>query len=232
MTRLMESENPDRRRDRRMGLLIVGVAFVAALSISWWARGVSTPGNADRPSPPTADGVVGFPHKVEAVGTLEAARSLTKRVELRGIAALAVKSDGTVDVSAPGSRIRYVFSSPRGEGPQPVRPPGTLPNRAYCGRQNIHVKKDGMVADPDQSTAPCPAERGDGLPAPRCSPKEVWQVAIRRGAPADRLASIDYFRASAGPAWRFEIPGTPHSFTLYGDCVRELYGFEATGSVP
>jgi hypothetical protein len=228
----MESENPARRRDRMMGLLIVGVAFLAALCVSWWARGIASPESAHPPGPPTADGVAGFPHKVDAVGTLEAARSLTKRLELRGIAATGVRSDGTVDVSRPGSRIRYVFSSGRGEGPQPVRPPGTLPKRASCGRQNIHVKTEGMVADPDQASAPCPVERGDPLPSPRCGPKEVWQVALRRGAPASHLASVDYFRAAGGPAWRFEIPGTPHTLVLYGDCERELSGSEASGSVP
>jgi hypothetical protein len=231
MTRLMESESPARRRDRMMGLLIVGVAFLAALCVSWWARGVASPGDAP-PGPPTADGVVGFPHRVEAVATLEAARSLTKRTDLRGIAVLGVHSDGTIDLSSPGSRIRYVFSSGRGEGPQPPRPPGTLPKRAYCGRQNIHIHGLGMVADPDQASAPCAAERGDALPFPRCGPREVWKVAVQRGAPADHLASIEYFRAAGGPAWRFEIPGTPHKFVLYGDCVRELSGAEAVGSVP
>ena len=228
----MESESPARRRDRMMGLLVVGVAFLAALSVSWWARGIASPGDASPPAPPTADGVVGFPHRVEAVPTLEAARMHTKRADLRGIAITGVHSDGTINLSSPGSRIRYVFSSGKGEGPQPTRPPGTLPKRAYCGRQNVHVKDVGMVADPDQAAAPCPVERGDALPSPRCGPKEMWQVAIRRGAPADRLASVEYFRASGGPAWRFEMPGTPHSFVLYGDCVRELSGPEAAGSVP
>jgi hypothetical protein len=141
-----------------------------------------------------------------------------------------VKSDGTVDVSAPGHRVRFVFTSARGEGPQPPRPPGTLPNRGYCGKQTVQLRSDGLSADPDLPTTQCSTERADPLPVPRCSMKEVWQVAIHRGAAADRLATIDYFRANAGPAWRFQIPGGV-SFVLYGDCERELLGTEAIGTV-
>jgi hypothetical protein len=228
----MDSENPDRRADRVRGLLIVAVAFLAALSVSWWARGVASPEAGDPPGPATADGVVGFQHKVDAIGSLEAARTHTKRAELRGISVTGVESDGTVDLAKPGARIRYVFTSQRGEGPQPSHPPGTLPKRAFCGRQNVHVRAEGMVADPDQPSAPCPAERGDPLPAPRCGPKQVWEVARAHGAPSDHLATIEYFRAVGGPAWSFDIPGTPHHLVLYGDCERVLSGVEASGSVP
>jgi hypothetical protein len=86
------------------------------------------------------------------------------------------------------------------------------------------------VADPDQPGAPCNVQH-DPLPTPRCGPKEVWQAAIHRGVPADRLANIEYYRASAGPAWRFDVPGGAH-FALYGDCDRELAGTEAVGSIP
>jgi hypothetical protein len=89
-----------------------------------------------------------------------------------------------------------------------------------------------MFADPDQSTAPCPPANGDALPTPRCGPKELWQAAQKRGAPDKQLATIEYLRTPAGPAWRFDMPGTPVHFVLYGDCGRELLGAEATGSVP
>jgi hypothetical protein len=214
-----------------MGLIIVGAAFLAGLSVSWWARSIATPQYSEAPGPPSADGVVGFPAKVDAVATLDAAHARTKRTELRAIAVSGARSDGTVDVSVAGRRVRYVFTSPRGEGPQPPRPPGTLPMRSYCGKQNVHVRTEGMVADPDQPTAAC-LSFGDPLPLPRCGPREVWQTAIHRGVPADQLANLQYFRATAGPAWRFEIPGTPHHFVLYGDCERELVGAEAAGSVP
>jgi len=224
-------EGDTSHRDRRTGLLIVAVAFVASLSLSWWARNVASPESPD-PLPPTTDGLVGFPGKVDVVASLDGASEVSVRTDLRGIAAWGVASDGTVDTKLPGARIRYAFTSPRGEGPQPERPPGTLPRRTFCGKQTVQVKELGLVADPDVASYPCSGLRGDKLPAPRCGPKEVWEYAIRHGAPADHRANIEYYRASAGPAWRFEIPGTKHSFSLYGDCMRELTSSEASGAIP
>src|SRR5215471_12205243 len=90
------------RRDRVWGLMIVGAAFLAALCVSWWARGVASPSEIEQPAPPTTEGVVGFPNRVDAVATLDQARSLTKRVDLRGMTASGVRSDGTVDVTGHG----------------------------------------------------------------------------------------------------------------------------------
>jgi hypothetical protein len=222
--------SPARLRDRNMGLLIVGAAFVASLGVSFWARTKATSG-AEAPAPPTTSGVIGYPTKVDPVGSLELARSLSVRPQLRGMTITGARSDGTVDVSKPGTGVRYTFTSGRGEGPQPPRPPGTLPKRQHCGRQVVHVRGDGMAAEHDRPDAAC-IERGDPLPTPRCGPKELWAHAVAKGAPADRLATIDYYRVSAGPAWRFDIPGTPHHYVLYGDCGRELAGAEAVGSPP
>jgi hypothetical protein len=72
----------------------------------------------------------------------------------------------------------------------------------------------------------------EALPDPQCSAREIWRLAKKRRVPRDRLAHIEYFRSKAGPAWRFEISGTQHSFTVYGDCKRELVGPEAHGTVP
>jgi hypothetical protein len=223
-------ESPDRLRDRKAGLAIVGTAFLAALCVSWWARGVATPNNVEPPPPATSDGVVGFPAHVDVIRVLETAHEHTKRTELRAIVASGVASDGTVDVSNPGRRIRYVFTSARGEGPQAPHPAGTLPRRDFCGRQVVHVKTEGIVSDPDLPTATCLATHNEPLPAPHCGPKEVWKAAIHRGVAADKLANIEYFRADAGPAWRFSLPDGSKTFVLYGDCERELTGNEATGA--
>ena len=227
----MEAESKARRRDRVWGLLIVGTAFLAALSISWWARGVSTPSEIEAPAPPTTEGVAGFPHKVDAVATLEAARAATKRAELRGISAYGVAADGTVDVSAAGRGINYSFASARGQGPQPPRPPGTLPRHEFCGRQHVRVNGTGLVADPDVPSAPC-SPTMEPLPNPRCGPKQVWQAAVRRGMPADQLANITFFRSTSGPSWRFELPSQRKTLVLYGDCERELTGSEAIDITP
>jgi hypothetical protein len=204
---------------------------LAALSISWWARGISTPSEIDVPAPPTSVGVTGFPHKVDAVATLDAARSATKRSELRGISAFGVAADGTVDVGTSGRTVKYSFASARGQGPQPPRPPGTLPRHEFCGRQHVRVNTTGLFADPDVPSSLC-APAIEQLPNPRCGPKQVWQAAVRHGMPADQLANITYFRSASGPSWRFELPAQHKTLVLYGDCERELTGSEAVDVTP
>jgi hypothetical protein len=44
------------------------------------------------------------------------------------------------------------------------------------------------------------------------------------------MARIEYYRSRVGPAWKFELPGTPHKYSLYGDCGRELSEAEATAA--
>ncbi len=223
--------DPARRRDKLLGLLIIAGAFAISLGISLWAKQRSRPELAKPPAPPTTAGVVGFPKAVDAIATLPAARAVTPRPALLGIALERVGPNGTVDVTDDKGRVRYTFQSPAGEGPQPAREPGTLPRRHYCGRQIVRVKAQGLVADPDISDYPCPGSPAEGLPDPVCGPKEVWQRAIDKGVPDQRPANIDYYRSKAGPAWRFDLPGTQHRFALYGDCERELARAESAAAV-
>jgi hypothetical protein len=221
-------DDPARRRDKAVGTVIVVVAFILSLAISLWAKHSSRPEVSEPPRPPTTEGVVGFPAAVDPVATLPAARKLTKRPMLRGIVIDGVAPNGTIDVEKGGSsRARYTFQSPPGHGPQPPREPGTLSRQHYCGKQSVQVKKSGVVAEPDRPEAVCPGKHGEPLPDPQCSLKDLWEAAIKRGAPSDRTAKIEYYRAQAGPAWRFEIPGSKLKFSLYGDCRRELTGAEA-----
>jgi hypothetical protein len=210
--------------------MIIGAAFLAALCLSWWARGVASPSELESPAPPTTAGVVGFPNQVDPIASLDLARTLTKRADLRGITATGVRSDGTVDVTGPGHLINYSFSSARGEGPQPPRPPGTLPKHAFCGKQTVHVRPEGMGADPDLVGLPC-TPSPEPLPTPRCGPKQVWQSAIKHGAPTDLLATVEYFRSVTGPAWRFTVNGQK-PMVFYGDCERELVGAETAVAGP
>ena len=139
------------RRDHVVGLLIVAVAFLGALALSWWAKLESRPETSEPPGPPTTEGLVGYPSAVDAVQAIQVARTLTKRSMLRGFVAEAVRSDGTVDLSEGPGRVRYLFQSAPGQGPQPPRATGTLARRLYCGKQNVHLRKEGLVADPDIS---------------------------------------------------------------------------------
>jgi hypothetical protein len=135
-----------------------------------------------------------------------------------------------VDVkSGSKGRVRYTFQSPPGHGPQPPREPGTLPRQLYCGKQTVQIKKTGLAADADKAGTPCSSNQGEPLPDPQCQVRDLWQFAIKQGAPSDRLAEIEYYRSKAGPAWRFAVPGTKHRFAIYGDCQRLLVGAEAQG---
>jgi hypothetical protein len=221
-----------RQKDRLHGLLIVGLTFVLCLAISVWAKRRSLPVLSTPPAPPSPVGVVGFPNAVDAVKTLARARQLSQRNLLRSLTADGVKSDGTVDVTASVGRVRYSFQSNVGEGPEPPRQPDTLARHPYCGRQSINVNKDGIGAEPDAADAICAPHPLDPLPEPHCSLADVWAHALSRGVPKERAAHLEYYRASAGPAWRFEAPHARGHFVLYGDCKRELDAKEAVNVGP
>lgn len=223
-------EEPDLRRDRVIGLGIVAVAFALALGISYWAKLRSRPETSEPPGPPTTEGIAGWPDRVDPVRALSVARDLTKRTLLRGIVINGVTSDGRVDLTEGPGSVVYVFQSPPGEGPLPPGDISPRIRRNFCGLQRVRLRKEGMVAEPDNASYSCRVVHGDGLPDPRCGPREVWRHAKSRGAQGDQPAHIEYFRAKAGPAWRFSSGTT--NFTLYGDCGRELTGAEAHGTVP
>jgi len=202
------------------------------LALSLWAKEKSRPETSEPPGPPTTQGIAGYPSAVDAVAALSAARKLTKRPVLRGIVFDGVQGDGSIDVSEGPGRVRYTFQSEAGQGAQPAREPGTLPKRITCGKQNVVLRKEGLVAEADQADYPCAAAAIEPLPEPQCTLHEIWKQARKRRVPRDRVAHIEYYRAKVGPAWRFEISGTSHHFTLYGDCKRELTGSETHGTVP
>lgn len=229
---LLSQPSPARRKDKVSGMLIVFVTFLATLSLAWWAKWKNTPVPPEPPAAPSSSAVVGFPGAVDAIATLPAARERTPRDVLRGILLRGVNSEGLVDSSAEGTEVRYVFQSRPGEGPQPPRDPEGRPSRPYCGKQVVRVKPEGLQEDEDETKYMCASKGFEPLPDPRCGPKEVWAHAIAKEIPTDKLAQIEYYRAQAGPAWRFRIPGTRHRFSLYGDCERELKGTEEVGSVP
>ena len=212
-----------RRKDRLRGLVIVGLTFILCLFVSVWARRRATPVFTAPPAPPSTVGVVGFPNHVDVLKTLARARQVTPRDQLRGITAENVNSDGTVDLAADRpSRVRYAFASAQGEGPQPVREPGTLARRPSCGRQSVVLRKEGIVAETDAAEAVCPQHPTDPLPDPGCGPAEVWAHAISLGVPKDKPARVEYYRAQAGPAWRFEAPQAHGRFSMDGECKHEL----------
>jgi len=221
-----------RRRDKILGLAIVAVTFLLGLGVSVWAKHASRPETSEPPGPPTTAGIVGFPYRVDVVATLNAARQVTKRTLLRGIVLDGVRSDGTIDLTEGPGRARYVFQSPPGRGPQPADAGPPAFRHVYCGRQEVQLRHEGLVAAADQAALACPPDSLEPLPDPQCSLAKIWQHALKKGIRGDRLAHIEYYRANEGPAWRFDLREGGKRFVLYGDCRRELRGTSASGHVP
>jgi hypothetical protein len=226
------AESLARERDKRLGLVIVLSAFVIGIGISAWAKHASRPETSEPPGPPVTTGVMGFPDRVDVVRTFPAAREMTKRTLFRGFAAEGVRSDGTIDVSEGPGRARYAFQSPPGLGPQPENETGTPSRRQYCGRQDVRLRHEGLVLEPDKADAPCSSRQLEPLPDPMCSLADVWRYALGKGVPSDGLARIEYYRARTGPAYRFEVPESGKRFVLYGDCKSELTPADSPGRVP
>src|SRR5690606_34759527 len=230
---LVEEQEAHRRRDKAIGLVIIGVTFVLCILGSLWGKELAEPEVSQPPRPPTTEGVVGWPNKVEAIATLPAAREATQREELRGIVAERASADGTIAVEVTGAEARDSGRSAPGRGRQPAREPGTVPRRSYCGKQNVFIRKRGLVAEADMAGYPCSPRLPEPLPPPQCSLKDVWDFAIKnRGVPTERPARIEYYRAKQGPAYRFTLPGTQHRFSISADCSRELVGGDVFGGVP
>ena len=231
MPPMSEKQQRARRRDQQLGLGLIAVSFVVAMVLSWFASEAAQPETPEPPAPPTSEGLGGFPAAVDPIAALALARGLTPRKLLTGIVAEGVRSDGTVNVADGTGLVRYHFESRSGEGPQPERPRGTLPRGRYCGRQQVVINSRGIAALPDQTTNRCRGRAPEGLPVPRCDLQQVWAKALDKGWPSDKLAKVEFYRAKAGPAWRFMLIGTKKRFVLYGDCGKELVGKDATGSV-
>ena len=142
--------------------------------------------------------------------------------ELSPVLTLLHEAPQSVDLKTPGAGARYSFQSAAGQGPQPARVPGQVPRRNLCGRQNVELRARGLYAEPDQLDSPCLPSQAEPLPEPRCKLADIWEHARAKGASTQHAARIEYYRSSAGPAWRFELPDGSVRFSIYGDCRREL----------
>lgn len=221
-----------RRRDRIQGLAIIVLAFGGCMGLSIWGMRVSTPRPAPAPLPASEDGVIGFPSGVRPFDVLERARALTLRDRFRGFEAKGVRPDGTLDFSQPGTDLRFVFQSPQGRGPQPVREPGTLPQRRYCGAQSVVVDKGGIVAVADRPDHPCGSDEIEELGVPTaCTIDALWKIAEQKKIKRKGVATIEYFDAVGGPAFRFDKDR--RTFVVSArDCRTEFKGREQRGFLP
>jgi hypothetical protein len=220
------------KRDRLVGLTILASAFLLSLGISWWAKAKSAAEKVSPPRPPTREGILGYPKAVDPLQALGVARGLTKRSLLGGVLIEQVRTDGTVDLDSGSGKVLYAFRSPPGQGAQPIHDPAERVRHLYCGRQIVALGREGMMAGPDMAGLPCNREHLEALPDPRCGPRELWRRALEKQPNLKGLAKVEYYRSQAGPAWRFELPGSTLNFTLYGDCARELDAADAQRLVP
>lgn len=219
------------RRDRIAGFSIIGVAFLASLFISWKASRVAkSPVGPD--TAVSAEAVPGYPRQVRPLAALARARSLSQRPHLRRILMRGVASDGTLDLEREQASVRYEFESEPMPRPSPDTSNASATRTRHCGRQMVHLRRQGIYAAKDHPKTRCSAERSSALPEPRCTLARLWEVAVERGADRQSLANVNYFRARGGPAWRFSLPGTSTRFTLLGDCQTELKGSEARPLLP
>lgn len=233
----LREKSLSRRRDRVLGLSILGISFAGSMALSLWAKDETTPRAAPPPAPPTTMGVPGFPARVRPHELIERARSLSVRSLLQGFDAEGVRADGTMDFNVKGTSLRFAFQSPRGHGPQPARAGGTLPERTYCGLQSVIVGAHGIAAKKDDMKVACGHREPRALPPPdRCTVTDVWAIARSRHIDDVGSARIEYFWAEAGPAYRFtkeEKKKPTQRFVVSAkDCKKLFGGKQQRGGVP
>jgi hypothetical protein len=129
------------------------------------------------------------------------------------ITAYYVRSDGTMDLYASYSpRVNYEFvrKIPRPEDAPPVGVAGSTNGQWYepitvevykpgshrsvstisgGSRVSYSYVNEGMVRDKDSPTT---SEPGEILPVPECTTQQLWEMALRKDAPRDAVASITY----------------------------------------
>lgn len=227
-------------KDRFAGILVLVGAMAACVCFSFWAKEVARPELLLRRVPVTTRGIVGWPHAVDALATLEAARRSSRPRELRQITLEGVKSDGTIDVvTGPGS-LTYLFHNGV-KKPKPKKPNDSAkPEKSklekskaerppHCPRQVVRVRHDGLDPQSELKDDRCSDVSGgyEPLPIPSCGPKQLWARAIAKGASIQQLAHIEYYRSKAGPAWKMSLPRDRMQIAVSSDCQRELDRLQA-----
>jgi hypothetical protein len=223
-------------KDRFAGLLVLVAAMAACVCLSFWAKERARPESVLRASPATLRGIVGWPHAVDALGTLEAARRSSRPRDLRQIVLDGVKSDGTIDIVTGPGALTYLFHN-GARKPKLLKlpetgaagsPPVVVEKPPQCPRQVIRIREDGIDPQAELKDHRCPAVMSEPLPNPVCGPREIWSKALAKGASIRQLAHMEYYLSKAGPAWKMTLPGGRFQLALSGDCQRELNRADAS----
>lgn len=221
-----------RKRDKLTGLAIIVLTFAGCMGLSVWGMMASTPQAVPAPAAPTQEGIVGYPQFVHPFELLETARALSVREKFRGFSAQGVEADGSLDLSKKGRSIRYAFQSNSGRGPQPLREPGTLPQRRFCGVQSVMLDEKGIGALPDDAERPCPSQPlRDLVPPAHCSLQAVLALAKKSKFDPKVRTRVEFYQSVAGPAFRL-VQKKKTVVISAQDCKTILKGRRGRGSVP
>lgn len=222
-----------RKRDMTLGLSILIVTFAGTMALSLWAMRLSTPVEPHPPLPPSAEGIEGFPERVDPIALLDRARALSMRTLFVGLTMKGITREGTIDLTNESHYARFSFQDPRGLGAQPPRKGGTLPERTYCGRQSVKLDSNGLGASPDLSGGHCPSGGPEALlPPPKSCPiSKVFAMAEKRKVLGRGEVQIEYYQSRGGPAYRFKQGKRQFSLDAT-NCKHVLSNKEERGSVP
>jgi hypothetical protein len=160
---------------------------------------------------------------------------------LAEIEAAQVRSDGTQNLNAsyapPRPRTTYVFfrEVARPEDAPPLGASGSGGDQWYepitveayqpgamsqitqsGGGMNIQTQfvNQGLKREVEAPTNNLSFYDGGFVEAPKCSTRQLWAVALERGAPAEAVASITY----NADGYEFNIPGANVSLEFDGNC--------------
>lgn len=157
--------------------------------------------------------------------------------QLTAIYAYYVRSDGTLDLNAtysPAPRVEYEFlrEVPRPADAPPVGAGGTTAGQwyepvtieAYQPGQVRHVSQTGGGVSLEynytnqglekQVGSPTTRPSGAVVAPPECSFSQLWQVALKKDAPTDAVAIIEYDESG----YDFNISGVVH-LRFNADCT-------------
>lgn len=169
------------------------------------------------------------PERFDPIKHLPIAKKMAgPNLQMTQLIAQSVRADGTVDLTASWRpTVMFQYVAPNAAGDLPVGAPGTGDNIQLI---TIRADRPGWNATgqigPDTyydwsrgltrlEPMTMPAMIMPTTAPPKCSFKKLWDEAIKRGAPRDAVANIQ-FRTDA---YAFTIEGTPHAYRFDKDCA-------------
>jgi hypothetical protein len=145
-----------------------------------------------------------------------------------------VEADGTLDFTKRKTKLRFVFQSPPNMGAQPPREGGQLPDRSYCGKQEVSLTKAGLGEKKDRTKELCGSHDPMALKVPtQCKLADVM-VLLNHGKkqPSSSSVKIEYLLTEAGPAYVVYKRSRKKFTVLAADCKTMLKGKSARGRIP